>query len=71
MKRLLVYRPAAQRELAHMDRSDAMRIIQALEAFAADGRGDVKALKAALKGRYRLRTGKWPSSSASISLATS
>jgi mRNA-degrading endonuclease RelE of RelBE toxin-antitoxin system len=59
VKRLLVYKPAAQRELANMDRSDATRIIQALEAFAADGRGDVKALKGTLKGRYRLRIGKW------------
>ena len=59
MKRLLTYKPAAQRELAHMDRSDATRIIHALEAFAADGRGDVKALKGSLKGRYRLRIGKW------------
>jgi mRNA-degrading endonuclease RelE of RelBE toxin-antitoxin system len=59
VKRLLVYKPAAQRELAHMDRSDATRIIHALEASAADGRGDVKALKGALKGRYRLRIGKW------------
>ena len=59
MKRHLVYRPAAQRELAHMVRSDATRIVHALEAFAADGRGDVKALKGALKGRYRLRVGKW------------
>jgi len=30
-----------------------------LEAFAATGRGDVKPLKGALKGRYRLRIGKW------------
>jgi mRNA interferase RelE/StbE len=59
VKRLLVYKPAAQRELAHMDRSDAKRIIHALEAFAADGHGDVKGLKGALKGRYRLRIGKW------------
>jgi mRNA interferase RelE/StbE len=59
VKRLLVYRPAAQRELARMDRSEAKRIIDALEAFAAAGRGDVKALKGALKGRYRLRIGKW------------
>ena len=44
MKRPLVYKPAAQRELARMDRSDSTRIIHALEAFAADGRGDVKAL---------------------------
>jgi mRNA-degrading endonuclease RelE of RelBE toxin-antitoxin system len=30
-----------------------------LEAFAATSRGDVKALKGALRGRYRLRVGKW------------
>ncbi|MBI3679519.1 MAG: hypothetical protein HY235_03900 [Acidobacteria bacterium] len=59
MKRLLVYKPAAQREPAHMDRSDATRIIHALEVFAAHGRGDIKALKGALKGPYRLRVGKW------------
>ena len=59
MRRLLFYKPAAQRELARMDRSDAKRIIRALEEFAAAGRGDVKALKGALKGRYRLRVGKW------------
>lgn len=59
MKRLLVYRPAAQRELNRMDRSDAERVIRALEGFAAAGVGDVKALKGALKGRYRLRVGKW------------
>jgi hypothetical protein len=50
VKRRLVYKPAAQRELAHMDPSGARRIVHALEAFAADGRGDVKALKSALKG---------------------
>ena len=59
MKRVLVYRPAAQRELAHMDWSDAGRIVRALESLAATGLGDVKALKGALKGRYRLRVGKW------------
>lgn len=59
MKRVLVYRPAAQRELNRMDRSDARRIVRALEGFAATGCGDVKALKGVLKGRYRLRAGKW------------
>ena len=59
MNRLLVYRPAAERALSRMDRSDAERIIRALETFAAAGYGDVKALKGALKGRYRLRVGKW------------
>jgi mRNA interferase RelE/StbE len=59
MKRRLVYRPAAQRELERLDRSEAGRIIRALESFAVTGRGDIKALKGALKGRYRLRVGKW------------
>ena len=59
MKRHLAYKPAAQRELAKMDNSDARRIVHALEAFATDGHGDVKALKGALKGKYRLRVGKW------------
>jgi mRNA-degrading endonuclease RelE of RelBE toxin-antitoxin system len=30
-----------------------------LETLAETGRGDVKALKGPLKGRYRLRVGKW------------
>jgi len=59
VKRLLVHKPAAQRELNRMDRSDAERIIRALEVFATTGHGDIKALKGALKGRYRLRVGKW------------
>ena len=59
MKRPLLYKPAAQRELNRMDRSDAERIIRALEVFATTGHGDVKALKGALRGRYRLRVGKW------------
>jgi mRNA-degrading endonuclease RelE of RelBE toxin-antitoxin system len=42
-----------------MDRSEAERIANALETFAATGLGDVKALKGALKGRYPLRVGKW------------
>ena len=42
-----------------MDRSDAERVLRAMEGFAAAGLGDVKALKGALRGRYRLRVGKW------------
>jgi mRNA-degrading endonuclease RelE of RelBE toxin-antitoxin system len=42
-----------------MDRSDSERVVRALEGLAATGLGDVKALKGALKGRYRLRVGKW------------
>lgn len=55
MKRHLLYKPAAQRELGRTARADPERIIHALEAFVATGLGDVKALKGALKGRYRLR----------------
>jgi mRNA-degrading endonuclease RelE of RelBE toxin-antitoxin system len=42
-----------------MNRADVERIIRALEGFATAGLGDVKALKGPLKGRYRLRVGKW------------
>jgi mRNA-degrading endonuclease RelE of RelBE toxin-antitoxin system len=42
-----------------MDQSEADRITLALQAFALESRGDVKALKGALKGRHRLRVGKW------------
>jgi len=59
MKRLLAYKPAALRQLARMDRTDTERVVRALEVFAATGHGDVKALKGALKGRHRLRVGKW------------
>ena len=59
MKRFLAYRPAALRELDRMSHSDAERVLRALEAFAATGHGDIKALKGALQGRYRLRVGKW------------
>jgi tRNA A37 N6-isopentenylltransferase MiaA len=44
VKRLLLYKPAAQRELGRMGRSDAERIFHALEVFAATGHGDFKAL---------------------------
>jgi len=57
MTRFLSYRPTAQRELERMERSAAERIVRFLEAFAATGRGDIRALKGALKGRYRLRVG--------------
>jgi hypothetical protein len=40
VKRLLPYKPAAQRELSHMDRIEAERIMRALESFAAADRGE-------------------------------
>ena len=71
MKRLLAYKPAAQRELARMNQSDAGRVIRSLESFAVTGLGDVKALQGELKGSYRLRIGKWRTFSFSIRLAAS
>ena len=59
MSRVLLYKAAAERELRRMDRTEAARVIRALESFAETGHGDVKALKGPLKGRYRLRAGKW------------
>ena len=59
MKRIVVLRPAAERAIAQMDRATADRIVRALAAFAADGPVDVKALKGELKGKFRLRVGKW------------
>jgi len=41
-----------------MQRADSQRTVDSLELFALTGQGDVKALKGALKGHYRLRVGK-------------
>lgn len=59
MKRQLLVRPAAERELLRMGNPDASRIIHSLETLADGGRGDVRALKGAFKGQFRLRVGKW------------
>jgi len=59
VKRNLRYGPAAQRGLQRLDRSEAERIVCAVESFSTTGRGDIKARKGRLKGRYRLRVGKW------------
>jgi mRNA-degrading endonuclease RelE of RelBE toxin-antitoxin system len=59
MNRVLAYTAAAQRQIERMDGVDAERIVRALEVFTSSGRGDVKALKGPLRGRYRLRVGKW------------
>jgi len=59
VKRVAVYKPAAQRELGRMDRTEAERVLRAVDVLATTGHGDVKALKGALKGRYRLRVGRW------------
>lgn len=42
-----------------MAKAETARILRAIELFAVTGQGDVKALKGAFKGQYRLRVGKW------------
>ncbi len=59
MSREVVFRPAALRTLEALDSIDARRISEALNKFADTGHGNIKALKGPLKGRYRLRIGKW------------
>ena len=56
--RRVVFRPAAVRDLAHLDRVVQARIDAALVRFAATGHGDVKSLKDRT-GEFRLRVGKW------------
>jgi mRNA interferase RelE/StbE len=56
--RRVVFRPAAVRDLARLDRVVQARIDAALVRFAATGHGDVKALKDR-PGELRPRVGKW------------
>ncbi len=55
---IIVFRPAAVRDLARLDRVVQARIDAALVRFAATGHGDVKSLKDR-PGGLRLRVGKW------------
>jgi mRNA interferase RelE/StbE len=56
--RRVVFRPAAVRDLARLDRVVQARIDAALVRFAATGHGDVKSLKDR-PGELRLRVGRW------------
>jgi mRNA-degrading endonuclease RelE of RelBE toxin-antitoxin system len=58
MIRRVVFRPAAMRDLARLDRVVQARIDAALVRFAAAGHGDVKSLKDR-PGELPLRVGKW------------
>ena len=58
MIRRVVFRPAAVRDLARLDRVVQARIDAALVRFATTGHGDVKSLKDR-PGELRLRVGKW------------
>jgi mRNA interferase RelE/StbE len=56
--RRIVFRPAAARDLASLDRLVQARIDAALVRYAATGHGDVKSLQGR-PGELRLRVGKW------------
>jgi mRNA interferase RelE/StbE len=56
--RRVVFRPAAVRDLARLDRIVQARIDAALVRYASTGHGDVKSLKDR-PGEQRLRVGKW------------
>jgi mRNA interferase RelE/StbE len=56
--RRVVFRPAAMRDFARLDRIVQARIDAALVRYAMTGHGDVKPLKDR-PGELRLRVGKW------------
>ena len=58
MIRRVVFRPAALRDFARLDRIVQARIDAALLRYANTGYGDIKALKGR-PGEFRLRIGKW------------
>ncbi len=58
MIRRVVFRPAAMRDFARLDRIVQARIDAALVRYAMTGHGDVKPLKDR-PGELRLRVGKW------------
>jgi mRNA interferase RelE/StbE len=53
--RRVVFRPAAVRDFARLDRIVQARVDAALERYATTSHGDVKSLK----GRPGVRVGKW------------
>ena len=58
MIRRVLFRPAAVRDLGHLDRGVQARIDAALVRYAMTGHGDVKSLKNR-PGELRLRVGQW------------
>ena len=59
MKRELRYEGRIVKDLKRLDAGAQVRILAALERFAAAGEGDVRRLHGEFAGSYRLRVGKW------------
>ena len=58
MTRVLVFRPAAFKDLQRLDPGTQTRILEALERLSKFEYGDVKKLRGE-QGQFRLRVGKW------------
>lgn len=54
-----IWAPRALKELARLDRGEQDRVLQAVEAFASESKGDVLRLQNISPPEYRLRVGKW------------
>ena len=59
MIKRVVLSAQAQADLAALDRAVALRIIAALQRFAATGAGNVQGLRGIHPPEFRLRVGDW------------
>lgn len=59
MSRAVVLTARAQRDLTHLDRAIAVRVIRAVERLAESGQGDVRRLQGTARREWRLRVGDW------------
>jgi mRNA interferase RelE/StbE len=59
VKRKVVLCSKAQADLAALDRSVALRIVNAIYRFGESGAGNIKALHGTHPPEFRLRVGDW------------
>jgi mRNA-degrading endonuclease RelE of RelBE toxin-antitoxin system len=59
VKRELRYASRIQKDMKRLEAEAQVRILSALERFAATGEGDVRPLHGEFAGSYRLRIAKW------------
>jgi len=59
MRKAITFRDEAKRDLRLIDRENAMRILYAINRFAASGEGDVKRLQDVNPPELRLRVGDY------------
>ena len=59
MIKRVVLSAQAQTDLAALDRAVALRVIAAIQRFAATGAGNVQGLRGIHPAEFRLRVGDW------------